>query len=578
MDWRDGRVLNSVPLASLHETDFPWIIPIAHCLPSSAYRQRPEPIHNPGHGEKISVHTPEHHRWLGAGILLATLALIDLAVAQPVETQAPAQAATEWSLDSQHWYVTEIRGEPAGWVHETLQSNGTHERTIHESKVSMSRGSDSMAVEMSHIFEETVDGEPVRLITRMMMSRQPIEDEYVFGPEGVKQITRQGGAERVANRPLPKGRWLTPRQEHRLFMERCAAGAKEIRYVTLNPEGGLELMTVTKTFLGKEEVEVLGNTVPVTVWKTITSAMPLMQTTEKISEDGVLVRSDSQIGGLRIVQRLATEAEAMDAPQGAGGRGPGAGGAGPEIMFSAFVQVDPPIENIGDLHKAKLRLRVREGDMPDLPSEGAQRVTMNEDKRSAVVTVDVNQPSEESLDNAAAEPYLKSSSLIESDDALIGKLAERAVRGAGESASARAAAMRKFVHQYISSKSLDTAFASAAETAKMKTGDCSEHAVLLCAMLRSRGIPARLASGLVYIDRIGRFEHVFGWHMWTQANLDGKWIDLDATISGPFHAGHILTTVSSFADDSPTSELAGMIALVGNLEVDVLEAAHGGSP
>ena len=40
--------------------------------------------------------------------------------------------------------------------------------------------------------------------------------------------------------------------------------------------------------------------------------------------------------------------------------------------------------------------------------------------------------------------------------------------------------------------------------ARTRSGDCSEHAVLLTALLRARGIPARVSHGLVYLEQRAR--------------------------------------------------------------------------
>ena len=44
-------------------------------------------------------------------------------------------------------------------------------------------------------------------------------------------------------------------------------------------------------------------------------------------------------------------------------------------------------------------------------------------------------------------------------------------------------ALRDLVHTHISGKHLSTAYASASETARTGSGDCTEHAVLLAAVL-----------------------------------------------------------------------------------------------
>ncbi len=168
--------------------------------------------------------------------------------------------------------------------------------------------------------------------------------------------------------------------------------------------------------------------------------------------------------------------------------------------------------------------------------------------------------------------------MVNARDPLVVKLARAAARGAGDDVGERAEAMRRLVSQRIGKKDLQTAFASAAETARTRQGDCSEHAVLLCAMLRAEAIPARVATGLVYIDQFDGSGGQFGWHMWTQALIEGRWIDLDATLPVAFHAGHILTGVTSLADGAGGAELASMLLLVGNIEVQVVEVGYGAPP
>ena len=73
-------------------------------------------------------------------------------------------------------------------------------------------------------------------------------------------------------------------------------------------------------------------------------------------------------------------------------------------------------------------------------------------------------------------------------------------------------------------------------------GDCTEHAVLLAALCRARGIPARVAIGLVYVSAA----QGFGYHMWNEVWIDGGWIPLDATIArGGTGAAHLKLADSS---------------------------------
>ena len=110
--------------------------------------------------------------------------------------------------------------------------------------------------------------------------------------------------------------------------------------------------------------------------------------------------------------------------------------------------------------------------------------------------------------------------------------------------------MEKYVRDKLEKKNFSTALASAAEVAEKLEGDCTEHAVLLAAMLRAKQIPSRVAVGIVYVEL--NKQPSFGGHMWTEAWLDDKWVPLDATLGrGGTHAGHIKLGDSSFADKMP---------------------------
>jgi transglutaminase-like putative cysteine protease len=90
-------------------------------------------------------------------------------------------------------------------------------------------------------------------------------------------------------------------------------------------------------------------------------------------------------------------------------------------------------------------------------------------------------------------------------------------------------------------------------------------------MLRAQGIPSRVATGLVYVEGFGAEGYSFGWHMWTQALVDGRWVDFDATLSRRYHAAHVLTGVSSLGDQAAPGEMASMMRMIGNLQIEVVD-------
>jgi transglutaminase-like putative cysteine protease len=127
--------------------------------------------------------------------------------------------------------------------------------------------------------------------------------------------------------------------------------------------------------------------------------------------------------------------------------------------------------------------------------------------------------------------------------------------------------LEDFVRGYIRTKDLNVGYASALEVVRNPEGDCTEHAVLLAALGRARGIPARVVDGLVYVDHYAGSEHVFVPHAWVQAFVDGHWQSFDAALHG-FDAGHLALSVG---DGDPWRFFAGFNAL-GRMRVDAVEA------
>ena len=77
----------------------------------------------------------------------------------------------------------------------------------------------------------------------------------------------------------------------------------------------------------------------------------------------------------------------------------------------------------------------------------------------------------------------------------------------------------------------------AEEILKDGRGDCLEYATLLVALLRARGVPARVASGVAYA---GSVPPTFGYHAWAEAWVDGHWVAVDPTWDEyPVDATHI---------------------------------------
>lgn len=497
-------------------------------------------------------------RQLPFSVSLLTLTLALLAALFTTRS-AVAEDPAQWTEVSQHWYTFEIGGSRAGWVRMQVETDGSQFRTTNETSIKVGRMSDEAKVHLVSAFTETKAGKPVSVKLITEMSSQTVDTLAVFKDNGIEHTVTQGGRTTTKMLPSPEGEWLPPQAVDRFLRERHEAKAKEITFRMIDPQSGLQPLTVTSKFTEMSTFKIGDRDVPVSVWATQTDLVP-MDTTEMYSSDDVLVYTSMSTGIGNIVMRLSTKEQAL-VPLGKDV---------PELIISSFIESNRGIPDALNAKQARYRLRAKEGTLPALPTTGAQRVTA-EDEKSVTLLVDID-------DNVAApegdgddKDYLESSTLIDSDEPFIQKLAERVLRPLNKDPMLRGEALREFAYEYITKKGMATAFASAGETAKTRTGDCSEHAVFLAALMRASKMPSRVATGLVYMtERNGK--GLFGWHMWTQALIDGRWVDFDATLPVRHSAGHITTSTSSFSDTSSAADMASLFLLMGNLEIEILDA------
>jgi transglutaminase-like putative cysteine protease len=163
---------------------------------------------------------------------------------------------------------------------------------------------------------------------------------------------------------------------------------------------------------------------------------------------------------------------------------------------------------------------------------------------------------------------LAPNSFVQSDHPRVRQLANEAAAGALDPPQV-ALGLEAFVHQRMRArKTMTITFATAADVAESLSGDCSEHAVLLAALLRARGLPARMAIGLVYSPA----DRGFAFHMWNEVYVYGRWYPLDATLGqGRISATHIKLADTNLAGSGPLAALLPIGQFLGNVKLEVLE-------
>ena len=153
--------------------------------------------------------------------------------------------------------------------------------------------------------------------------------------------------------------------------------------------------------------------------------------------------------------------------------------------------------------------------------------------------------------------FIQPSPFIQSDHKEIQELVDSILVDDGESPLQQARRLLKWVYDHIDKRPV-LSLPDALSTLENREGDCNEHAVLLAALARAAGIPARVETGLMYLN--GRFYY----HAWNLLYL-GKWITADAVYNQlPADVTHIRFT-------SGSRQQSDLMGVLGRVQIEVVD-------
>ncbi len=505
--------------------------------------------------------------WLAAGLIVGCAPTGRVAdVERPTASGSPPPRAGV----VEHWYRLEIDGTPAGWMLSRESVRGDKLTTVSRLHLRFQRAATAQTLELDSRFVETLDGRPLNAWSRQTLGQSPLETTWKFLPHEILIEVVHGEETRSRRVPLPDAGWMTPGQVQPRLRRLLADGERQFTLGSLDPQLGPEVV-VTEWILDAEEeqVSVGGELLTTRRFRQRQSFMPELETLANVTAGGLTVRSATPMMGFTVTSTLAPREQALESTDG------------PELLARTFIFPDRPIASPRRVRRARYELLLAAGSpsaqtvLASLPSIGAQRILPGETSRTVQVLVDLDPPSDGlAEDEPTIEPYLRASTFVDHRSSGVRRLLAEAL---GEELpdgppAERAETLRAFVAEYLRDKNLDSILATAGEVAASRSGDCTEHSVLLTALLRATGIPARAVTGLVYVEALAGERDLFGYHMWTQAWIGNRWLDLDATLTVPFDAAHIAFGTTALNDDHTTlKELARLAALIGQTEIRVLE-------
>ena len=437
-----------------------------------------------------------------------------------------------------------------------------HTRILEKGKVTtqeqvimmLGRGGQAVKIESSETHIEAADGTPLGFEMRQNMSGLEQKRTGVIADGKVTVTIEAAGDPQKMTMDWPKGALLS--EGMRLLQEKRGLKEGEVYDADIfRPD--MMLAIKAQVAVGKKTtVDLFGREVELTEVK-VTMQIPGQPITVTSYVDDALKAFKT------LVPMMGMTMEMIDCDKAFALRDDDV------VDFLDRLSVKSPSELTDIGNKASIQYELTPTCENGLILPTTSNQTVQKDKERVVVTVvpyvpKTDTPLPYAGDNAEALAALKPTEYLQSADAKIKELTHAAIGTTSETLKA-ARQIESFVKGYIITKDLSVGYATAAEVAQSRQGDCSEHAVLTAAMCRAAGIPARVVCGIVYADTFIGQKSVFGGHMWTEVFVENAWVGLDATRAPKgFGPGHISLAVG----DGNPSDFFSLVNTLGCFKID----------
>ncbi|ARN57255.1 transglutaminase-like domain-containing protein [Sedimentisphaera salicampi] len=422
---------------------------------------------------------------------------------------------------SERYYALFMNSGKSGYMLEKQTRSGEEIKTENKIMMEMTRFGTTISMETVIEYIETADYEPKEMSYELSMTGTTVKKHFTIRDGQVKIVTEMGVFKDDWNEDIlfPAG------IQHKLSNTEITQGSR-IEIMGFDPETVSPVRTVMK-FGEKQETKLLG--VPRMLYKAKTSETYIAggSTVNSVSwcdETGELYKTTVNMMGIELSFVRCSREFALSENE--------------SIDLLEQTLLDSPCELSGDDFGSAVVYTLKlNNDSSGIPSTGMQKSENLGENKYRVTVYPALAESRAKLSEAERKKYLSETDYVDYKSPEVQELLKQIDLPEGELAKARK--IEEFVHNYIDTKNLSTAYARASETAASKTGDCTEHSVLTAALCRAAGIPCKAAGGLVHTMQFFG-ENKFGFHAWNEAFAGGKWIGLDAAIGkNGFDSSHI---------------------------------------
>ncbi|MCA9050468.1 MAG: transglutaminase domain-containing protein [Planctomycetaceae bacterium] len=301
-----------------------------------------------------------------------------------------------------------------------------------------------------------------------------------------------------------------------------------------------------------------GRSVALHRWTVAPEAELTSVTTMYADDNGTVVRQEkSLLGGLLTFDLVPAET-ALSA----------VAGRSLDLEAAAVIPVDRLLTPTAAKREIILDVVVPEGLSVTVPNATFQTATVLSNSVTRINLLPRETPSP-TITPAGQKPVIRESRWMPLNDDRVTRLAVIAAAGRTEPFDVCQRA-EQYLHSRLQRSPFSTTLIPADKVAAANRGDCTEHAVLLAAMLRTENIPARIVTGLIHTP-----QHLgFVGHSWVEAWMNGRWLPFDsAVLSDNSGSTRIKLTDSELPDDltSGVSLFLPVLDLAGRAEIRVVE-------
>ncbi len=440
------------------------------------------------------------------------------------------------------------------------------DKIISKSKTYIKIGRENTSVEINQLTEniEKIDGTPVYLKDKISFGKTESIYECFFGEKWMKVNIKRGDITTKYKFPLSEKIHLSwsAYLKTKEYLNKTGA---EFTLNTYDPQIVMvRPVKVTFRILGKGKTTIAGKTIEgIRVLSTIHKPVSISSYTICDTSGNPLYMLTNM--GMFTIHMVADDEK--HAKEGI---------AEQDILRQTLILANKPI----DKNKNELIFKITLNNLKqslnifNIPNTELQKVLH---KTQSSVIIKCSRPFRKfstgkphKIPTSIKKKYLTSSSLIPLEDTFLKSLAQKATGGA-KNPYFITQNMCMFVYGYIRNKNMSNVFDDAAHIARTRSGDCTEHSVLLIALLREVGIPARGVMGVVYSPKLGGKYGGFAYHMWVQAYVHNRWIDIDPALGQIIpDSTHIAMSISAI-DDKSSAEILKLVKFIGNVKIENLE-------